>query len=295
MYATLRRQLLKSNMFAHQQTLHGVPKEVRVSPVIEPEGDFVQVGGQMLGADLVEGTNQAAFKQAPHVLNGVDVVVAGDFSPLLVDGFVGRNAVHFVVGGQPVGNHHFDVLPKVALDEFDKARAVHLGDGFKLDAPAALHHAHHAGLPCAASGLAVAFAADERLVHFNDAVQRFGVLHRLADAVAQIPRRLVGDAQRAFDLVGGHAFLGFAHDIDGQKPFPERQVGIVEDVAGRDGELVAAFVAVVLAAILYLRDAGRLAARAADAFRPAQGFHVVAAFFLTLKVLNEFNQVHFHI
>ena len=113
--------------------------------------------------------------------------------------------------------------------------------------------------------------------------------------MAEIPRRLVGYAQCAFKLVGGRAFFGFAHDINGQKPFPERQMGVVKDAARGHGKLVAAVVAIVLAAFMDLRDVFGLAARTARAVRPAQGFQIVAALFFAAEVLNQFNQVCFHI
>lgn len=47
--------------------------------------------------------------------------------------------------------------------------------------------------------------------------------------MAEIPSRLVSDAERSLDLERGHALLGFRHEIDCEEPFGERKVGIAKD------------------------------------------------------------------
>ena len=268
-------------MITKQQFFHRVPEQIRVIPIVEPEGDFTQIGRKMLGTDLMIRADETAFEQAPDVFDGVGVVFAGGFPLRFVDLCVRGNPFK-VVAFVGVGDDHFDVLSQVAFNEFSEAFPVQFGEGVEPDFAAAFNHANP-------TGFAMSFAADKGFIHFNHAVQFSVVLHGFADAVAEIPRRFVGYAQCAFKLVGGRAFLGFAHDIDGQKPFPERQMGVVKDAAGHDGELVAAGVAFVLAALAQLREAFGLAARTARAVRPAYVGEVIAALFLGAEVLNQFD------
>src|SRR5687768_8100047 len=55
-------------------------------------------------------------------------------------------------------------------------------------------------------------------------------------------------------LVRGHALARLAHDVDREEPLPERQLGVVEDRADADAELIAAGIAVELSALRDPRD-----------------------------------------
>lgn len=109
------------------------------------------------------------------------------------------------------------------------------------------------------------------------------VAHGLADAVGHEPRGLVGHAEHAVQLVRRHAGLGGRHQVAGEHPLVERDLGALEDGADRDGELLAALSALVqaLAVGLALKGAylGRVgvAAMGADrAVRPAERLQVLA-------------------
>jgi len=91
------------------------------------------------------------------------------------------------------------------------------------------------------------FAAYPSFIGFNCppvCARLFGFIftqaHSLADAMAKIPSRLVAYAQRALDLVSGHAFLGLAHQVNCKEPLPERQVSIVKDCLSRYAEMILA-------------------------------------------------------
>ena len=58
--------------------------------------------------------------------------------------------------------------------------------------------------------------------------------------MAEIPSGLVGYFQGALELVGRNPFAGFAHQVDGREPLGKRQVRIMEDCPGGNGELVPA-------------------------------------------------------
>ena len=98
-------------------------------------------------------------------------------------------------------------------------------------------------------GLA-AVRAPVGLVHFDDLTvatdARESVLaHGLADAVRHEPSRLVGHAEHPVKLVGAHALLGSAHQVSGEHPLAQRHLRPLEHGSDRDGELLAARVALV--------------------------------------------------
>src|ERR1039458_4164644 len=70
------------------------------------------------------------------------------------------------------------------------------------------------------------------------------VFHRFADAMRHEPRRLVGHAKGAADLMAADAFLGRAQQERRQPPFGERNLGALKYRADRDRELALAAIAV---------------------------------------------------
>ena len=106
--------------------------------------------------------------------------------------------------------------------------------------------------------------AHVRLSHLHDPAQRLRVyrFHRGADAMAEVPGRLVGDAERPLDLVRAHPLLGLAEQVDAQKPLPQGQVRVIENRPRRDRKLVPASIAVELVPLRNLRGFRRLAAGA---------------------------------
>lgn len=98
--------------------------------------------------------------------------------------------------------------------------------------------------------------AEEGFVYFHDSTHQFGVLffHRGANALCQVPSGFVGDAQHSLELIARDPFLALTDHVDGQKPLPERQLGIVEDRLDTHRELVATSVAIELAALFDATD-----------------------------------------
>ena len=80
-------------------------------------------------------------------------------------------------------------------------------------------------------------------------------------------------------LHGAHALLGFADQQDGEKPHRQRQVRIMEDRSAHHRKLVLAPDALKPSVILHSRHAAIFAARACNAFRPAEPFKQFAALF----------------
>src|SRR5262249_1912578 len=106
-----------------------------------------------------------------------------------------------------------------------------------------------------------AMTADICLVAFNRASQWLWVLfsHRLTNAVAEIPCRLIRHFQQALKLERAHALARLSNQEDCEEPLRQRQMRVMEESSGCSRKLVAA--------LITLKDLARL--DSADAFRLA--------------------------
>jgi len=59
-----------------QQPQQRIAEQVRVFAIIEPKFKLFKVRGQMLGADLMIGTNDRTLKKAKNAFNGICVNIA---------------------------------------------------------------------------------------------------------------------------------------------------------------------------------------------------------------------------
>src|SRR5258708_6916776 len=106
----------------------------------------------------------------------------------------------------------------------------------------------------ALAGVFVVFlAADPRLIRFYDLVwaaerrSELGFAQALANAMAQEPCSLFRQAKEPTDLQRAHAFLARHHQMRSGKPLVQRNVAALVQRADRDGERLAAGVALVQA------------------------------------------------
>lgn len=251
----------------------------------------------MLLAQLVVGPDDAALEQAPRALDGLRVNLTPD--PLLVpmvDAGVWRVGVpNAPVGGPLVGVDGLGVVCDVRLDEPVERLPV----GSLLDLQPDLAGAgdsakHHRLVATVAAAHAAHLAADVGLVHLDNAAEPrlVELRHREADAVREIPRRLVTDADHAFELVCADPLFGVHNEIGRHEPLPERELGVLHDRPRESRELVGARETIKGGAALDARDLVELAARALDAIRPAQILKRVAASVLGMKLSNELREVH---
>ena len=190
-------------------------------------------------------SDNAALEQGERRLDGVGVNVTVRVLAGMVDRAV-LFALQLVerprVDRGFIGHNDFYAAADVSLDDFP--HGVGLGI-FRVNHPQiaiALSDADddflYATLP-PASGL----AANVGFVNLYSAALKFfrlNVLHSLSDAVAEIPSRLIARVERALKLERRHSFFGFAHQVDGCKPFRQWKVRVVKDRASRNGELIAA-------------------------------------------------------
>jgi hypothetical protein len=138
-------------------------------------------------------------------------------------------------------------------------------------------------------------SADKGFVRFDFPAKlpNTGRAHSRSDAMAKIPSGLVGYLYGPLELVRGNAFLGFDHHVGRQEPFPEGQVGIMKDGPARYRKLESALVAIVLVAVLNLRNAIALATWAGYRVRPTDFLKVFAALAFAAEFLNKIDQVEF--
>jgi len=237
-------------------------------------------------------SNDTALKQAERRFHGVRVHVAMRVSLRVIDGLV-LPRVHVIerprINRGFVRHHNFDVAPDIRFDNrLDCFRLCIFGAN-QAKIAVTLTNANDNLLDalCTPSAL---LAANVGFVNLDRAIQflRRDFLHRSADAVAQIPRRLVAHSDGALDLARAHAFLGLTEQRSCNEPFPERQVRIVEDRPRRYAKLVVARIAVVLSAIGDGCSLG-IAARALRAVFPAQLLKRFAALFIRAELLCQLN------
>src|SRR5262249_2494381 len=218
-------------------------------------------------------------QETPDVLNAIGVDIAAyPFVLIVVNGFMPcvfiGNALVCLPG---IGINGFGFWCRLLMDELVKSFSISAGNDLESDLSATLESTDHCRLvsPVAMSDMSF-FAAHKRFIHLNSAGEgrRGRFLHRLTDAVTQIPCGLITDVERAFHLVGRNAFLRLRHEVNSQEPFPERQMRIVKNSTRRDAKLIAAPVAVILLTVLHAVDLFRLAAWALYAVRPPESFQV---------------------
>jgi hypothetical protein len=233
------------------QTQNRVSEQVWVLPVVEAERELVQIGVQVLDGELVVRTDYGAVKQAPDAFGGVRVNLATyPFLSRVVDPLMDGVLVTYAsVGAVSVRVDRLGVVCDNVFEEGVNGFVSCVGSTTEPDATTALDCAENDGLvvqPSERRFLSGAepahLPADVGFVRFHDAAQGLRVLfsHRGTDAVAEIPSGLVTHAEHPLELVRGDSLTRLAHDIDGEKPLPERELGIVEQRPHADRELVAA-------------------------------------------------------
>ena len=133
---------------AHERA-HAVEGRDLAVALVELEGSFVDVAGQMLGQDVVLGAVDGALEHGPDRFDAVGVDIA---ARILAFAVVYR-LVREGVGQGRVGRRRVDERARcdVALHKTDQGRGVRVGEGLDLAAP--LAHADHRGLAHRAASL----------------------------------------------------------------------------------------------------------------------------------------------
>ena len=268
----------------------GIYEQIGTFAPIETERHLVQVGREMLGADFVPASHDAALEQRECRFDRV----CGDHEAILVSDvllcpmidalplFLMASEIVVVQDGF-VGNDHIYIFADVLLQRLANCffRSVFAVDEFQITL--ALDDADdHCLIVFVSAPDSLSASANVGFVNFNRAVHhRADFAHSSADSVAEIPCRLVRASVLApkcpLELHCAHALLGLAKQEDGDKPDRQGQMRVMEDRSACGCELVLAANALVTCVISQSRNTGVFASRTHDTFGPAETFKQFAA------------------
>lgn len=271
-----------------------IEKQIGMVPAIETENHLLQVSWEMLGAHSVPRSYDATLEKREGGFHGVCMNVAGNILFRVADGLMELLLVHSKserIDSRFIGDNDFHVFAHVLRHNF--------ADGFRRCRVNANQAQIAATLTNANDYLflfawqtATGLSANVGFVNFNDAVEH-GLLafyHRRADAMTEIPRRLVAsESKRALNLASGNAFLGFAEKQRGREPLEQRQVRIVKHGPNGHAELIVTIFAVEQLFFGFQFDHVAFAAQALRAFREAQANEQFAALVFGPKHLMDIN------
>ena len=264
----------------------GVKEQIGIFPAIETERHFLQIGREMLCTDLVPATHNAALKKRESGFDSVCVDVADYITVFaVVDGLVILNASlphSDCVGPKIIRENDFRILVDIFTDVFCKCSRFCVFGMEEAQFATALTNPQHGSFVVHLSDLSFAVIPSANIsgIHLELAIHHglVGLSHRVPDAVAEIPCRLVAaDPEGALNLASGHSLLGFTQQERCGKPLHEGQVGIIEYGSSSDGELVVAILAVEQLLFGFEFGHGAFAAQAAGTFREAQASQKLAA------------------
>ena len=290
----LRSQLLISDVLRVHNTLECVYENMGIVSVVITPFKFFYVAVHVFDAHLVKRISDRTLKQAPYAFNVVCVnITHNPFLFKVTDSFVASIVVgNSYVRLQFIRVDSLSLIFHGSFYEIMQGFFLNVLDSFNTNFPATLDRTRNPGfIAFVAVALAFRLATYQGFVNFyhTDKGRAFkGVFtHRLADTMAEIPGCLVRDSEGPLYLISRDSFLRFAHKIDGDKPFMQRQVGIVHDSSAHNGELVpatSAFPAIVLGKFKYIQVA---AASTMNADRPADLLKHFAAFIIGLKLIHQ--------
>jgi len=296
---SLHSQFLISDVPRIHDTIERVYEDMRIITIVVTPLKLFYVAIHVLNAHLVKRPYDGTLKQAPYALNAVRVNIP--YNPFLfrvIDGLV----TGVVICNSDVGTKFVRVngLGLILYSSFDKVMDSlfpDVWDTLDTDFPAPLNST---GNPCLVTFIAVTYifflSAYQRLIYFNHADKsrtfKWLIPHRLTDTMAEIPGGLVGNPESTLHLVSGDSFLGFTHEVDSDKPFTQRQVGIVHDSSAHNGELVSATSA--LPAIMLFKFQYLYTATSGTIYtvRPANALKCLTALVIGLKLVYQRNKVN---
>lgn len=230
-----------------QQTNERIAEEVLILAVVKAPRHLLQVGGKMLHRNLMPRAHYATLEQRERGFDRVRRDAEPTLVPDVLLGLVIHRLVFAVVlrGFEVVelrfvGHDDIDGLVHVSRNDLVDFVLIQIAGRDEVQVTAALTNADdwRVLLPLVR---VLGVATDVHLVNFNRAFELMvRLFHGLADAVTEIPRGLVGDAEHSLNLVCGDAFARFGNQVRDEKPFRQRQVRVMKDRADRHRELVAA-------------------------------------------------------
>lgn len=271
-------QFLESKHWGRNHMTQSIEEQIGALPAIEAKAHLFEISREMLEADSMPCSHDAALEKREGGFNGVCVNIPVHVATLAVnDGFVilDSGLLHGErVSPEIISENHFHIFADVLSDVFCERAGFRILRVEKAEFTVTLSNTEHSGFIGHAidDALTAIHAADVGRIHFDLAVHHglIGLRHCVTDAMAEIPCGLVAHSNSPMDLMGTHALLRFAEQVCSQKPFRKWQVGIVEHGAGGNGELIVAILTVEELFFRFEFYHGSVAAQAARAFGPAQ-------------------------
>lgn len=213
------------------------------SPPVVAVSELVHVILKPLPTNTMMRAINRAFKLGPKALNCVRVTLPTDiFLLAVVDDFVlVAVAAAVVVDGKFIGVNRCAAL-HISVDVSERVGGGDSPYNFCLNGPAALNDPYNWSFATgAAASLAGPLSPVVGFICFHDALEFARVfVHQLANLVSHAPRRLVGDADLAFNFFGCHAIARGCHQEHGKEPLGQGCLGFVENCPCGWRELVAA-------------------------------------------------------
>jgi hypothetical protein len=255
-------------------------------PAVVAEAILVQVGLQVLGANVVIHAADATLHGAPEAFNGVGVDIAHhiDFC-VVADAAMGIAVkLQAVVSNVLIGKHDAlgqDKLPRNLVQSLLLYVRRNASDNpARASFGAALDHAHDRDFVIAPARGA-AMSTVECFIHFNRrTLQLQTILGQESPNLAEhAPRCFVGDACLPLNLLGGYAATSRAHEIHRIEPSLEGCGALLEDAASQWVDVIAACLARIGCATAHTMMLAVLGAflAASDTLRPALLFHKLKA------------------
>ncbi len=271
-----------------------VNEQIGALAAIETECHFVQVGWEMLGADLVPRSDDPPLQERKRGFNGVSrdaraILVSGIFLGAVVDRFVFVLTHSCFISAPLIGNDHFHILTDIFADVFSEGSRAGIGGVEESKVTAALSNADNDLFVrcCATSATSTAILpANIGFVHFDSTVKHglIHLFHSRTNSMAEVPscfvRASINPPEGPFELHRAHAFLGFAEQQYGNEPDWQRKMGIMEYRSTGSSELVFTTNTLVAGILFEARDAAIFAPGANYAFGPAQTLQQFPAAFV---------------
>lgn len=276
-----------------------IQEQVGILSAIESECHLIQIGREMLCADLVPCSHDAALQEREGRFDCVGMNVALNIDAVLVpDGLVFFGGDSGFGHGERIGsefirNDHINILAHVLTDVLCHGARLRIPSMEETQIAIALADSNNHFLRFLSSvdALSDLLPANVGFVHFDSAIKHrlLGFVHGSADAMAEVPRRLVADSKSPLDLIRGHSLACFTEKQGGEKPLLQREMGVIEDRASGHSELVIAVLAVEELLRRFQFDGWHLTARALNAAGPAQPDKQLAAFFIGIEQVYNVN------
>lgn len=227
------------------------PKDVRVLALIVPKRKLRQVQRQVVFANVMKCSHNAALHQRPETFNIVRVHLAAHVLPAAMAARLMRNPtpIQRVIAGMLVCGDQIDALGNGLTDEAIQDGASDILNDLRRDVALPCNRADHGDLAlCPGKVLplvlvaVLVLAADKRFIHFDHARQfsKGLVLHRRSDAMAHIPGRpIIAASDLTVNLHGADALLALRHQVDHLEPGPQGVIGVLKDRPGQHRKAVA--------------------------------------------------------